>query len=177
LVVKHADGSIYTERLKEIGERTADIQERTSDIQDQLEDLSLRAELNEIDSEWEREREQYMVTDEHGRQHRPSSPAALIGLVVAIVGGVFMLVMVLNVTSEMSEMRSSMRPMFPPQTIEFEDGTTYEYDGGSLMRPSGSLVGSGDAFGAVSCVAPLIVVLMIAGAAAMLLHNLKKAVG
>ncbi len=82
LAVKHTDSVTFTEQLGEISERTEQIAEDVAE-------LKYRQELEDLDRQWERERESYMVSDKHGRRHVPSRAGGLIGAVVAVVFGIF----------------------------------------------------------------------------------------
>jgi len=179
LEVKHGDGSIYTEMLREIGERTAVIDAQATEMQDRLADVSVRAEIIALDQAWERDREQYMVTDEHGLQRKPSVPAGVIGLALAVVGGLIMLAMVFNVTSEMTDKGALTGPSFRPDTITLPDGTTVG-SGETVRLEDGSIVtydgGSAlESFGSIPRMAAILVLLMMGVAAAILLNQLRQA--
>jgi F0F1-type ATP synthase assembly protein I len=82
LAVKHNDSVTFTEQLSEINERTERIEE-------DLAELRSRQEVEDIDREWEHEREQYMVTNKHGHRSVPTSAGSAIGGVVVVVFGIF----------------------------------------------------------------------------------------
>jgi len=79
LAVKHSDTAASTELLEGIDRKTDAMTEQLSAIQRQHE-------LERIDREWEREREQHMTTGNNGIR---SEPNAICGLIAAIVAGVF----------------------------------------------------------------------------------------
>lgn len=81
LVIHRGEGSIYTEQLEQIEQRTAA-------IQDKLDRLSLQAELERIDRDWELEREEYVDADTRNHPPRPSSKAAAVGALIAAIIGI-----------------------------------------------------------------------------------------
>lgn len=86
LEVKHNESVTFTKHLGEINERTERIEE-------DLAELTYRQTLEDIDREWEQEREQYMVTNKHGHRHIPSMAGSGIGCVVIVGFGLFWTVM------------------------------------------------------------------------------------
>ena len=90
LAVKHNESVTFTEQLGEINERTERIEE-------DLADLKSRQEIEDIDREWELERESYMVTGKHGHRSIPSTAGSVIGGVVVVVFGFFWTVMAVSI--------------------------------------------------------------------------------
>ncbi len=86
LSVRHNESVTFTEQLGEISERTERIEE-------DLAELKSRQEVEDIDREWEREREAYMVTNKHGHRRVPTSAGSAIGGLVVVVFGIFWTVM------------------------------------------------------------------------------------
>ena len=86
LAVKHSDTVTYTEKLEELDERTEELQE-------EVERLRYQSELARIDRDWEREKEQYMITDKNGRRREPSEIGSILGGVVAVGFGIFWMAM------------------------------------------------------------------------------------
>lgn len=82
LAVKHNDSVTFTELLGEIGQQTQQI---TADVAE----LKYRQQLEDIDRQWEQERESYMVTGKHGHRHLPSTSGSVIGGIMVVVFGVF----------------------------------------------------------------------------------------
>ena len=74
LVVKQADSAAWTEAVEE--------------IRDEVRALRRRAELEDLDREWEREREKYLVQGKHGTSE-PSKVGSAAGGIFAAVFGVF----------------------------------------------------------------------------------------
>jgi hypothetical protein len=79
LAVKRSESAAYTEVLEKL-------ERKTDAIADQLAEIQKQNELERIDREWEQEREGYMVSHKSGRRTEPS---ATMGIIVAIVAGVF----------------------------------------------------------------------------------------
>lgn len=179
LAVHRGEGSVYTERLEEIDRRTANIEDRTTEIQDRVERLSLQAELEELDRDWERERERYMVTDSEGRTTEPSSANAALGLVAAVVFGIIALVMFASFGSSTRGMLGS-GPRLPSAASGSFSGTgpsTYTYEGGTIrstMRGSGNDA-FGSAFGVLSCLVPLLFLGAILAAGYRFISHTQKA--
>jgi LSD1 subclass zinc finger protein len=84
LAVKHSESVTWTEKLEQLDARTERIEE-------ELSHLRYQNELANLDRQWEREREKYMVTDKHGRRREPSVAASIVGGVLAVGMGVFLL--------------------------------------------------------------------------------------
>ena len=82
LAVKHTNSVTFTEQLGEIGKRTEQIAEDVAE-------LKYRQELEDLDRQWERERESFMVSDKHGRRQVPSKGGGLVGAIVAVIFGIF----------------------------------------------------------------------------------------
>lgn len=85
LRVQRSDGATFTEAVDRLAETT-------EDLAVQVNRLSRQNELNALDSEWERERESYMMSGKHGRRYLPteaSTGGTLFGIVAAVLWTVF----------------------------------------------------------------------------------------
>lgn len=70
-----------------------EISERTEQIAEDVAELKYRQELEDIDRQWERERESYMVSDKHGRRDVPSAEGAIVRGVLGLVVGTVCMIM------------------------------------------------------------------------------------
>ena len=59
-----------------------------SDLNKEAEHLRLQNELNQLDLDWEHERESYKVRGRNGRRYIPSVPISIIAMIAGIVFGV-----------------------------------------------------------------------------------------
>ncbi len=82
LAVKHNESVTFTELLGEIGQQTQRIAEDVAE-------LKYRQELEDIDRQWEQERETYMVAGKHGHRHIPSTFGSAVSGIVVVVFGLF----------------------------------------------------------------------------------------
>jgi LSD1 subclass zinc finger protein len=82
LAVKHNESVTFTELLGEIGQQTQRIAEDVAE-------LRYRQELEDIDRQWEQERQTYMVSDKEGHRRVPSTSGSVIGGIVVVVFGIF----------------------------------------------------------------------------------------
>jgi hypothetical protein len=65
----------------------------------QLAEVRYQNELARIDREWEIEKEQYMVSDKHGRRHIPTQGEGLMGAIIIGAFGTFWTIMAFGITS------------------------------------------------------------------------------
>jgi hypothetical protein len=79
LEIKQSANSTYTEMLEKLDRKT-------EEIADELAAIRRQNEVERIDREWERERKQYLTADRSGNL---SEPSAVLGVVAAVVAGVF----------------------------------------------------------------------------------------
>lgn len=80
LSVQRTDTAIFTETLEKLATKTDQLSE-------QVNNLSELTELAALDREWEREREKYMVTTQHGGRQIPSEAGAIgSGVAIALFG-------------------------------------------------------------------------------------------
>ena len=82
LEVVHDPTTTHTKLLDELVERT-------ESMADDLKLIQAEMELQRIERDWEVTRRQYMVTDKHGHESRPSMAGSVVGAVIAIVFGIF----------------------------------------------------------------------------------------
>ena len=76
--------------------RLAACSQRTERIEDQLSELSSRQEVEDLDRQWERERESYMISDKHGHRRVPTVAGSVFGGIAAAVFGIVWTVMAAN---------------------------------------------------------------------------------
>ena len=90
LEVKHNDSAAWTEQIEAIEERTEAISERTEQLVNQVAHLQLQNAREEIDRQWDRERERYLIRQKNGRQTEPSYGGAILGTcIMTVMGFVF----------------------------------------------------------------------------------------
>ena len=87
LEVKHNDSAAWTEQIEAIEERTEAISERTEQLVDQVAHLQLQNAREEIDRQWDRERERYLIRQKNGRQTEPSYGGSIFGACMMTVMG------------------------------------------------------------------------------------------
>ncbi|MHC4875216.1 MAG: hypothetical protein ACYTGL_01880 [Planctomycetota bacterium] len=90
LEVKHNDSAAWTEQMEAIEEQTEAISERTEQLVDQVAHLQLQNAREEIDRQWDRERERFLIRQENGHQKEPSVFGAVFGASVMAVMGIVM---------------------------------------------------------------------------------------
>ena len=74
LRVRHSDAS-YTETLERL-------EQKTNDLADEVRKLSKRSEMEALERCWEERKEQFYITDEHGRRHLPTRASSILGAAV-----------------------------------------------------------------------------------------------
>ena len=89
LEVKHNESAAWTEQIDAIEERTEEIGERTEQLVDQVAHLQLQNAREEIDRQWDRERERFLVRQKNGHQTEPSMFGAIFGALVMAGMGLF----------------------------------------------------------------------------------------
>lgn len=82
LTVQRTASAVYTEVLEAIDQRT----ER---LAQDLETLKLQNELAQLDRDWDRDREKYMVRGKNGSRTVPATASSVIGVVFVIAFGIF----------------------------------------------------------------------------------------
>ena len=85
LAIRRTESTTFTEKLEAIGAKQEQLLEKITRLERQNE-------VAFIDRQWEREKQRYMITDEHGRQHLPSEMGAVLTGVAMLVFGVVWLV-------------------------------------------------------------------------------------
>lgn len=90
LEIHCSEGAAYTKVLKALEARTEQIEANTQQLAEEVQTIRFQHELEEIDREWEMQKEQYYVTDEKGRKSLPTKGGSAVGaLVIVVVGVVF----------------------------------------------------------------------------------------
>jgi hypothetical protein len=82
LEVEHSGNVVYTKVLQAIDQRTTEMAK-------DLDTIKRQNELEQLDREWQREREKHLVRGKNGTTSVPSIAGSLIGLVVGVSFGVF----------------------------------------------------------------------------------------
>lgn len=82
LAIRRTDSTTFTEELGEI-------KANQKQMMEQLAQIERQNRLEQIDREWEREREKYMINHENGRKSEPSEAGAVLGGVIAAGFGTF----------------------------------------------------------------------------------------
>lgn len=82
LAIRRTESSTFTEELGEI-------KSNQKQMMEQLALLERQNRLEQIDREWEREREKFLVTHKNGRKSEPSEFAAIMGGAIAAGFGLF----------------------------------------------------------------------------------------
>jgi ribosomal protein S27E len=87
LEVHHSGGAAFTKVLEQLDQRTAH-------VETDLAKLQIQEQIDKLDNQWARDREQYMLRDRYGRLSMPSTQAAktmtgifgALGVVFLIIG-------------------------------------------------------------------------------------------
>jgi hypothetical protein len=98
LAIRRTDSTTFTEELGEI-------KSNQKQMMDQLAQLERQNRIEQVDREWERERENYLTTDKNGRRSAPSEAGAILGGVIAVGFGIFWTMMA-------SSMNAGPMPIF-----------------------------------------------------------------
>jgi DNA-directed RNA polymerase subunit RPC12/RpoP len=86
LEIKQSSGTIYTEVLEAIDEKTDKIVE-------DLEVLKLQSRLEQLDREWEVEREQYLLRGKHGETMVPTRGVIVVVGIIGCLFGLFWIIL------------------------------------------------------------------------------------
>jgi hypothetical protein len=89
LAVKRNESVTYTERLEHL-------ESRTDDMANELKRLKMQQELNQLDDDWEAEKQNYMIRSKNGST-LPDEPQAVIGVVVSVIALVVLGIMALTI--------------------------------------------------------------------------------
>ncbi|MAG93808.1 MAG: hypothetical protein CMJ48_08680 [Planctomycetaceae bacterium] len=84
LAIRRTDSTSFTEELEQLSGQTEELAE-------QVRVLTRQNQVTELDRNWDRQKERYMVTNKHGVKRLPTETGALFG---GIVGGVIGIVAV-----------------------------------------------------------------------------------
>lgn len=89
LAVKRNESVVYTERLEKL-------EGQTSTMADELRQLKMQQALNQIDDDWEAEKQSYMIRSKNGSS-LPTEGNAILGVVVSVIGVIVMGVVALSI--------------------------------------------------------------------------------
>lgn len=84
LKIQSSGSASYTEVL-EVMEQ---LNERSEDMAEDLEAIRVHKDIEKLDREWNSDKEHFMLTDEDGHKHMPSSAGSFVGGVIAIIVGI-----------------------------------------------------------------------------------------
>ena len=76
-------------RTAKVEKRTAEVEERTEEVEDQLALLKIERELDQIDRDWERERDGLMLKNKNGQKTVPTVTQGYVAGGVMSVMGIF----------------------------------------------------------------------------------------
>ena len=83
LAVRRSETATFTEVVDRLAD-TADA------LTEKVEELSRQNKIAQLDRRWEQQREDYMISDEHGHRHLPHKSSSLIGgIFLGVFGGVW----------------------------------------------------------------------------------------
>lgn len=85
LEVQHSESAIYTKVLEAIDERTTAMSK-------ELNTIRWQNDLAQLDRDWERERESYLIRGQYGRTRVPSTTGSLLAMMLGIAFSVFWIV-------------------------------------------------------------------------------------
>ncbi len=91
LAVRRTESAVFTEAVEQLSETTQALSE-------QVEELARQTKLAALDRLWEKQRDDYMTTDKHGRSHLPDENNTVIGGIVIVVFGIFWTIMATSMT-------------------------------------------------------------------------------
>lgn len=95
LSVQRSATSVWTEPTTE---------DRLERLEENVDRLASRDELDRLDRQWEREREEYMISNKHGVRSLPNKSASVImGVVVSVFGAMWM-IFAFGITSGFGDM-------------------------------------------------------------------------
>jgi LSD1 subclass zinc finger protein len=92
LAVHRESGVSFTEAIDKLNQTTENLSEQVSR-------LAAQQELADLDREWDRRRQDLMISDQDGRRHVPNSTASTIGGIIAVCFGGFWTIMACGITS------------------------------------------------------------------------------
>ena len=92
LAVRRSASATFTESVDKLTETTEGLAEQVSK-------LTRQNEMEALDRRWAQQQATFMISDKHGRQHLPTSGAAVFGGVAVTVFGCIWTAMALGITS------------------------------------------------------------------------------
>ncbi len=92
LAIRRTDSSTFTEELGEI-------KSNQKQMMEQLAQIERQNRLEQIDRDWERERENYLITHKSGHKSEPSEVGAIFGGVIATGFGIFWTMMAFSMSA------------------------------------------------------------------------------
>jgi hypothetical protein len=81
LEVQHSGNAVYTQVLDTLDQRT-------TAMANDIDEIKRQNELELLDRQWEREREEYLVRGKFGRTSVPSTTGSLIAMTIGVVVGI-----------------------------------------------------------------------------------------
>lgn len=82
LEVQHAGNAVYTQVLQAIDQRTAAMAK-------DIDEIKRHNELEQLDRDWERERENYLVRGKDGHTSIPTTAGSLVGMTIGVIFSIF----------------------------------------------------------------------------------------
>ena len=120
LTVQHSGNAVYTEVLQEI-------RERTEQIAEDVEAIKQQQEIEQLDRWWETEQQRFMISSKHGQRLPEAGGGLLVGTVVAVVFGIFWMMMAFNMTANSPFPRGGGTDFFPLFGLVFVIGAIGNY--------------------------------------------------
>jgi predicted RNA-binding Zn-ribbon protein involved in translation (DUF1610 family) len=99
LAVKRTATSLFTELAGIAPAVPRQVSQNTPDVQEQLSELRRDTELNRLDREWDRQREELMVRGRYGNRYQPTPTASIFTGIVAVVGGLIWMVFAFSIVN------------------------------------------------------------------------------
>jgi hypothetical protein len=93
LAIRRTESTTFTEELGEI-------KENQKQMMEQLAEIERQNRLEQIDRDWEREREKYLITNQHGRRSEPGEVRAVLGGAIMAIFGTFWMIAVFSIMND-----------------------------------------------------------------------------
>lgn len=87
LVIRRTSSTTFTEQLDQI-------ESKQDELLDKLSTLERQNQLAQVDRQWDRERERYLVTNKQGHRREPNRAAAIMSGILVLAFGIFWMVVV-----------------------------------------------------------------------------------
>ncbi|QDT35847.1 hypothetical protein [Stratiformator vulcanicus] len=99
LAIRRTESATYTELLERLESRTERIEQR-------LDEFGQLSSVEQLDREWQMERENFMITGKNGHRQVPTKGMSVVGGVFVTCFGIFWTVMALAITGGMAAVGS-----------------------------------------------------------------------